>query len=143
MRQLGGFFAEIDPAEWTRALSITDKDQPLPYNFGSFLVRSDEHTILIDTGHGARARGQFEGGGKLLERLRELGVDAGDVDTVLQTHLHGDHCGWSVNDDADGALTFSNATMCGSARRSWTTGQARNPRAIRRWSTSAPAFSPW
>jgi len=33
------------------------------------------------------------------------------VDTIVHTHLHGDHCGWNVNDDQGGAITFPNATM--------------------------------
>ncbi|GEM_PF-3698324 len=56
MRALGGFFAGVEPSEWTRALGITDAEQPLPFNFGTFLVRGDGHTILIDTGQGARPR---------------------------------------------------------------------------------------
>ncbi|MBI2887756.1 MAG: MBL fold metallo-hydrolase [Chloroflexi bacterium] len=111
MRALGGFFNGVDPAEWTKALGITNPEEPLPFNFGIFLVRGDGHTVLIDTGQGARVRGQFEGGGELLARLRELGVRPEEVDTILHTHLHGDHCGWNVDDDAGGALTFPNAAV--------------------------------
>ena len=111
MRALGGFFAGVEAAEWTRALGITDAEQPLPFNFGTFLVRGEGHTMMVDTGQGARVRGQFEGGGELLVRLRELGVSPLEVDAVLHTHLHGDHCGWNVNDDEAGAITFPNATV--------------------------------
>ena len=51
------------------------------------------------------------GGGELLTRLSELGVAAGEVDAIVHTHLHGDHCGWNVNEDEGGALTFPNATV--------------------------------
>ena len=111
MRALGGFFAGVEPSEWTRALGITDAEHPLPFNFGTFLVRGDGHTILIDSGQGARVRGQFAGGGELLLRFRDLGVAVSEVDTIVHTHLHGDHCGWNVNDDQGGAVTFPNATV--------------------------------
>lgn len=111
MRALGGFFNGVDPAEWTKALGITNPEEPLPFNFGTFLVRGEGHTVLVDTGQGARVRGQFEGGGELLLRLQELGVRPEEVDTILHTHLHGDHCGWNVDDDASGALTFPNAAV--------------------------------
>ena len=111
-RALGGFFHGVDAAEWTQALGIIDPEQPLPFNFGSFLIRGDGQTTLVDSGLGARARAMdIPGGGQLLARLSDLGVAPAAVDTVVHTHLHGDHCGWDVNDDEGGALTFPNATV--------------------------------
>ena len=111
-RALGGFFHGVDAAQWTQALGIADAEQPVPFNFGTFVIRGDGHTTLVDTGFGARAREmEMPGGGELLTRLSELGVAPAAVDTVVHTHLHGDHCGWNVNDDEDGALTFPNATV--------------------------------
>ncbi|MEZ4502158.1 MAG: MBL fold metallo-hydrolase [Dehalococcoidia bacterium] len=111
-RALGGFFSGIEPAEWTRALGITDPEQQLPFNFGAFLIRGDGHVTLVDTGLGARSKEQgIPGGGELIERLAELDVTPPDVDTIVHTHLHGDHCGWNVNDEAAGAITFPNATI--------------------------------
>lgn len=111
-RALGGFFHGVDVAEWTRALGITDADQPVPFNFGTFLIRGDGHTTLVDTGLGeAGAAMGVPGGGELLTRLDELGVAASEVDTVVHTHLHGDHCGWNVSGEDGETLTFPNATI--------------------------------
>ena len=104
-RALGGFFHEVDPGDWTAALGITDPEQPVPFNFGTFLVRGDGHTTLIDTGMGV------PGGGELLQRLDELGVGRDEVDRIVHTHLHPDHCAWNTDDDHDGAITFPNATI--------------------------------
>lgn len=123
-RAVGGFFAGVDPADWTRALGLTSPDDPVPFNFGSFLVRGDGHTTLIDSGNGARGREMhIPGGGELLERLAELGVRRDEVDRVAHTHLHGDHCGWNIDDDAGGAITFPNATVYVAQRELeyWTT----------------------
>jgi len=109
---LGGFFYEVNPADWTAALEITDAETPVPFNFGTFLIQGDGRTTLIDTGVGVPVREmRIAGGGELLLRLEELGVGRDEVETIVQTHLHADHCGWNTDDDADGAITFPNATV--------------------------------
>jgi glyoxylase-like metal-dependent hydrolase (beta-lactamase superfamily II) len=45
--------------------------------------------------------------GQLPESLTAAGIALDDVDTVVLTHLHEDHVGWSVG--ADGVPTFPNA----------------------------------
>ena len=64
----------------------------------STLVRSGNHLIVVDTaGPKFRAR--------LLEGLRELGVDPLKVDIVVNTHLHHDHC--SNNDLFPNAVQYA------------------------------------
>lgn len=109
-RALGGFFNGIEPAEWMPALGITDPEQPLPFNFGAFLVRGGGLTVLVDSGYGPPAAEMgIPGGGELLARLRDLGVEPAAVDTIVHTHMHVDHCGWDV--DEAGQLNFPNATF--------------------------------
>jgi glyoxylase-like metal-dependent hydrolase (beta-lactamase superfamily II) len=111
-RNMSMFFDGVDPAEWTAAVGIGPDERDLGWNFGAFLVRGDGHTTLIDTGNGTRSRDEGAvSGGALLERLAENGVEPATVDTIVHTHLHFDHCGWDVDDDADGAITFPNATV--------------------------------
>jgi glyoxylase-like metal-dependent hydrolase (beta-lactamase superfamily II) len=111
-RALGGFFHGVEPAEWTRALGLTDPDQRLPFNFGTFLVRGGERTVLVDSGLGRVARTMgMPGGGELLERIAEQGVAREQIDDVVHTHLHADHCGWDVCGDDGRELTFPNATI--------------------------------
>jgi glyoxylase-like metal-dependent hydrolase (beta-lactamase superfamily II) len=65
---------------------------------GSYVLRSSEGTVLVDTGVGPQAMGA---GGRLLVELENAGVYPEDVDTVFLTHLHGDHLGWSVKPDGE------------------------------------------
>jgi glyoxylase-like metal-dependent hydrolase (beta-lactamase superfamily II) len=65
---------------------------------GSYVLRSPEGTVLVDTGVGPQAMGV---GGKLLVELERAGVHPEGVDTVFLTHLHGDHLGWSVKPDGE------------------------------------------
>jgi glyoxylase-like metal-dependent hydrolase (beta-lactamase superfamily II) len=109
-REIGGFFHGVDPDAWTAAVGIGNASTPVPFNFGSFLVRDGQQTVLIDTGYGIPALTMgIPGGGGLLDRLDELGVGRDEVDAVVHTHLHGDHVGWNVQEDD--SLTFPNATV--------------------------------
>ena len=73
-------------------------------------------TMLVDTGVG---NGKDRTGGipafhmletPWVERLAAAGVQPGDVDFVLCTHLHGDHCGWNTRRQDDRWVpTFPNA----------------------------------
>ena len=112
-RALGGFFHGIGADEWTKALGITDPEQPVPFNFGTFLLRDGQRTVLVDSGWGPAARDMgFPGGGQLLDRLAELEVRPEDVDVLVHTHLHPDHCGWnSTGDDGSPSPVFPNATV--------------------------------
>jgi glyoxylase-like metal-dependent hydrolase (beta-lactamase superfamily II) len=113
-RAFGGFFHGVEAADWTAALGITDPQQRLPFNFGTFLLRTGTRTVLVDSGFGEPARTMgMPGGGELLERLAEAGVSREEVDILVHTHLHPDHCGWDVmtEDRAEAELTFPNAII--------------------------------
>jgi glyoxylase-like metal-dependent hydrolase (beta-lactamase superfamily II) len=60
----------------------------LPVN--CVLLRSEQATVLVDTGAGPKPRAFFpDGEARLLEELAPE-----DVDIVVHTHLHIDHVGW-------------------------------------------------
>jgi glyoxylase-like metal-dependent hydrolase (beta-lactamase superfamily II) len=78
------------------AFPAVDNDEQwwIPVNVA--LVRTDETTLLVDTGAGPKPRAFFAGGeARLLDELDRLGVAPGDIDIVVHTHLHIDHVGWS------------------------------------------------
>ena len=79
-------------------------------NIGTFVVRSEGRTMLIDTGLGDKERENYPQG-NLLANLSEAGVEPGDVDLVVNTHLHIDHVGWNTVADGDGGWVpaFPNA----------------------------------
>ena len=114
-RALGGFFAGVDPALWTAALGIASPEEGVPFNFGTFLIRSGGRNILIDSGYGTPAKAMnILGGGELPARIAEAGLRPDEVTDVIHTHLHGDHIGWNVTPGANGGpdtLTFPNATF--------------------------------
>jgi len=98
--------------------------QRLMSSMHSWLLQSNRHTILIDTGCGngkTRARPLFERFHALnhpyLDRLRDAGVAPEDVTLVINTHLHVDHVGWNTRwQDGRWVPTFPRARYVWGAR---------------------------
>ncbi len=79
-----------------------DASGAVALNFAAFLVADGDRRILVDTGWGPEYQG------KLLEELSAAGVRPDEIDTVVFTHLHGDHTGWNI-DRATGRPLFARA----------------------------------
>ena len=91
--------------------SFSSDGSSLRFHIGSYAIRSDGRTLLVDTGIGpGPIRAAGDAPGMLVENLRANGIEPEGVDQVVHTHLHRDHCGWNVA-HGQGAPrpTFSNA----------------------------------
>jgi glyoxylase-like metal-dependent hydrolase (beta-lactamase superfamily II) len=75
----------------------------------SYLIRSGDTTVLVDTGVGPAELWGWEPEREegLLPALAQAGVAPDDLDIVFLTHLHVDHVGW--NTDRNGEPVFRNA----------------------------------
>ncbi|WP_075222436.1 MBL fold metallo-hydrolase [Acuticoccus yangtzensis] len=80
--------------------------EAVPAAVNAFMLQQGGRTILIDTG---AAGGMGPSLGKLPENMAAAGVAPEDVETVLLTHMHGDHIGGLVA--PDGAAVFPNAQV--------------------------------
>ena len=108
------WFTGIDPAEWMPTLGLSDPDTLFPLNYGLFVVVADNTVTLVDSGCGPIADkiGGAYGGNGLITRLAEIGIEPGDVNHIVQTHLHSDHCGQLVTEEgAERRITFPNAKV--------------------------------
>lgn len=107
------WFTGIDPAEWMPAIGVDDPDTLLPVNFGAFVIESEGHVTLVDSGFGERAATVpgMQGAGRMLDQLATLGIEPHDVNRIVQTHLHADHCGWLIRATDDPELIFPNAEV--------------------------------
>lgn len=112
----GGPFGLVPRALYARDYSI-GSDNTLQMCLTCMLVRSRGVTILIDTGYGTKLSEKelrflrlWRGEGGLVESLGRVGFTPEDVDIVINTHLHGDHCGGNTILDGERVLpTFPNA----------------------------------
>ena len=80
----------------------------------SWVVRTPQKIILVDTCNGNHKPRNLEDMSMLetdwLERLVASGVEPGDVDAVVCTHIHLDHVGWNTTLDGSAWVpTFPNA----------------------------------
>ena len=97
------FFPEVPLEAWEpHRKECLDADGKFRTNFCFFVLRSQGRVVLVDTGLGP---GPFErlGGarGELMTKLQGAGINPQDVETVVITHLHGDHIGWNVTTESD------------------------------------------
>ena len=77
---------------------------PVTTGVNAFVVQTPDRTVLIDTG----GAGAFPDTGRLEDRLQAAGIEPGDVDDVLMTHLHPDHVGGLAS---NGQPNFPNAAV--------------------------------
>jgi glyoxylase-like metal-dependent hydrolase (beta-lactamase superfamily II) len=82
------------------------RSAPLQTAVNAYLVRTNAHLILVDTGT-AKLFGDHLG--YLLANLRSAGYKPEEIDTVLLTHLHPDHAGGLLT--ANGNTAFPNARV--------------------------------
>jgi glyoxylase-like metal-dependent hydrolase (beta-lactamase superfamily II) len=101
---------------WLAPRSISPATGQLIFPIQSFLVRTRRHTILVDSCVGndktftVIPRWHRRSDGAFLERLAHAGVAPEQIDYVLCTHLHVDHCGWNTRlVDGRWVPTFPNA----------------------------------
>jgi len=87
---------------WLTPRSISPATGRLTLPIQSYLIRTRHHTILVDgcVGNdktiGYFAHWHCRNDSTFLERLAKAGVTPEQIDYVLCTHLHADHCGWNT-----------------------------------------------
>ena len=108
---LSNFFPSVPTDAWEPYRHQLSPEGKLYFNLGSYVLRSDGKTILVDTGLGKNVPRKWEAsGGALLEDLKDKGVRPDDVDMVVITHLHIDHvCGNIIWGGADWRPAFPRA----------------------------------
>ena len=112
----GAVFGLVPRTLWEPFAGSLDERHRMTLALNSMLVRSGGRLVLIETGvgdktGGARRQASPLEAGNLMTALDGLGVRPEEVDVVINTHLHADHCGWNTC-IVDEALvpTFPNAT---------------------------------
>lgn len=122
-RDAGAVHGLVPRVMWERVTDDLNDRHQIPLGLNCLLLESDGKIVLIETGLGdkdfapLRERGEDIDHGHLLQELASLGVAPDDVDVVINTHLHSDHCGWNTR-NLDGELrpTFPNARYVAQAR---------------------------
>jgi glyoxylase-like metal-dependent hydrolase (beta-lactamase superfamily II) len=110
-----------DIRDWLLPNHYNEGSNTFTMSVHSWLLRTPDRTILIDTGSGnGKTRPVSPRLHMLntayLDRLKAAGVVPEDIDTIILTHLHTDHVGWNTYWNGERwAPTFPNATTIMSA----------------------------
>jgi glyoxylase-like metal-dependent hydrolase (beta-lactamase superfamily II) len=110
----GAMFGVVPKTLWQKRIPA-DPDNRIKLGLNAVVVRTGTHVVLIETGIGnkqSEKMRQIQGNQEFLPAsLAAAGVRPEEVDLVINTHLHFDHCGWNTTLQADGSVapTFPNA----------------------------------
>jgi glyoxylase-like metal-dependent hydrolase (beta-lactamase superfamily II) len=101
---LRGMSAKNIQALVNREFALSDKGVRTAVN--AYLVNTGDHLVLVDAG---TAKCFGPGLGNIVGNIRAAGYAPEEIDTILLTHMHGDHfCGLETE---DGKLAFPKATV--------------------------------
>jgi glyoxylase-like metal-dependent hydrolase (beta-lactamase superfamily II) len=109
----GAFFGVVPKIMWSRKVT-SDERNYVQAGLNSLLIRTGKQNVLVETGMGNKLSDRmvkFYGQpAQLLASLAAGGVAPEDIDVVINTHLHFDHCGWNtVRKDGKIVPTFPRA----------------------------------
>ncbi len=111
----GAMFGVIPRALWGK-VTTPDKDNRIPLGLNCLLVQTEKQKILVDTGCGRKYTEKqiqiygIEGTTSLTEQLSEKCISPSEIDLVINTHLHFDHCGGNTHvEDGQPVPSFPNA----------------------------------
>ena len=94
----GAMFGVVPKVLWEKN-SPPDANNRIRMRANSLLVRAENRNILIETGNGTkldtklRSIYNVQEGDPLLDSLARTSVSPDQIDLVINTHLHFDHCG--------------------------------------------------
>jgi len=99
----GAIFGVVPKPLWSRVAMADDRNR-VAIGLDSMLVRDGSCNILVDAGMGwewppkTREIYGLSNDVNLIDSLAALGLSPQDIDVVVLTHLHIDHCGWCVSE---------------------------------------------
>src|SRR6202051_20676 len=110
----GAFFGVVPKIMWSRKAAADERNY-VQAGLNSLRIRTGKKNVLVETGMGNKLSEpmvKFYGQpAKLLSNLAAASVSPEDIDIVINTHLHFDHCGWNTVRGKDGKIvpTFPRA----------------------------------
>src|SRR3954470_20698584 len=101
----GSMFGVVPKSLWNKKVQ-PDERNLMTVGLNSVLIRGGEKTVLVETGIGNklsdRLKSIYEPQERLMNSFAEAGVAPEEIDVVINSHLHFDHCGWNTVYGASG-----------------------------------------
>jgi glyoxylase-like metal-dependent hydrolase (beta-lactamase superfamily II) len=110
----GAMFGVVPKTMWEKR-APADAQNRILLGLNTVVVRTGKHTVVIETGIGnklpEKLRTIFNARQLLPQSFAAAGIGLDEVDIVINSHLHFDHCGWNttLNDRKQVIPAFPNA----------------------------------
>ncbi len=110
----GAMFGVVPKPLWSKR-ATPDAENRILMGANTLVVRDGRRTVVIETGLGGKLNPKMRsiyGARQLLPAsFAAAGIRMEEVDVVINSHLHFDHCGWNTTQGEDETLapTFPNA----------------------------------
>jgi glyoxylase-like metal-dependent hydrolase (beta-lactamase superfamily II) len=107
-------FGVVPKTLWEKRVPADEQNRIL-LGANTVIIRTGQHTVAIETGLGNKLPPKLReiyGASEMLPKsLEAAGIRVEEVDIVINSHLHFDHCGWNTTKSASGQIvpTFPNA----------------------------------
>lgn len=110
----GAMFGVVPKPLWEKRAPADEQNRIL-LGLNTVVVRTGRHTVVIETGIGNKLSDKlcaiYEAKEQLPKAFEAAGIRPEEVDIVINSHLHFDHCGWNTRRTEDGKIVpaFPNA----------------------------------
>lgn len=110
----GAMFGVVPKILWEKRITPNESNQ-IQLGLNSLLIRTGRHNVLVETGIGSKlsekSQSIYRNQAMLMKNFEAAGVSPDEIDVVINTHLHFDHCGWNTYyKDGKPVATFPRAT---------------------------------
>ena len=111
----GQMFGVVPKVLWEKKAPADDRNR-VRLGLTCLLVRTGREHVLVETGIGDKLDTKLvnvygvEHSRRLPDELRRCGLALDEIDVVINTHLHFDHCGWNTRREGERVVpAFSRA----------------------------------
>ncbi len=110
----GAMFGVVPKPLWEKRTQADAQNRVL-LGLNTVVIRDGKHTVVVETGIGnkltPKAREIYQSKALLPSSFAAAGISLEEVDVVINSHLHFDHCGWNTTAlQGDSVIpTFPNA----------------------------------
>jgi len=97
----GQMFGVVPKVMWEKKMPADNRNR-IAMGLTCMLIRGGGHNVLVETGVGDKFDAKLndiygvDHATTLPGELKKRGLDLTDIDIVINTHLHFDHCGWNT-----------------------------------------------
>jgi len=95
----GALFGVVPKTLWSKKMT-PDELNRIAVGLNSLLIRTGKENVLVETGIGSKLSEKmtriFCPQQKLMQSLEAARISPDEIDIVINTHLHFDHCGWNT-----------------------------------------------